>query len=47
MAQSKITLLWATIVSIWAIGGMIGGVNAGYFADKLGRSLFNFLDFQI
>ncbi|CAD5115645.1 DgyrCDS4601 [Dimorphilus gyrociliatus] len=37
MTQSKITLLWALIVSIWAIGGMIGGVNAGYFADKLGR----------
>lgn len=32
-----LTVLWAATVSIYCIGGMIGGVSAGYWCDKFGR----------
>ena len=25
------------MVSIWAIGGLVGGLSAGFFADRFGR----------
>lgn len=34
---TTLTVLWAFTVSIFAVGGMIGGVSAGYWANKFGR----------
>nr|XP_022335856.1 uncharacterized protein LOC111132344 [Crassostrea virginica] len=31
------SILWATTVSIFALGGMIGGLSAGYWCNKYGR----------
>ncbi|XP_017785424.1 PREDICTED: solute carrier family 2, facilitated glucose transporter member 1-like isoform X2 [Nicrophorus vespilloides] len=36
-SQSHITMLWSIAVSIFCIGGMIGGVMTGYVADRYGR----------
>ncbi|XP_064643222.1 glucose transporter type 1-like isoform X2 [Lineus longissimus] len=36
-SADSITWLWSAIVSIFCLGGMIGGVVFGYFADRLGR----------
>lgn len=30
-------LLFTIAVSIWAVGGLLGGLSAGFFADKYGR----------
>ncbi len=37
MSQSTVTLVWSIVVSIWAVGGMIGGVSASFCTDKFGR----------
>ena len=37
ISQSRLSLLYAIIVSIFAIGGMIGSFVAGYIANQLGR----------
>jgi hypothetical protein len=37
MDPSTVESLWAFTVAIFAVGGCIGGVSNGYFADKLGR----------
>ncbi|KAL3862011.1 hypothetical protein ACJMK2_008016 [Sinanodonta woodiana] len=37
MSDSTLTLLWAITVSIFAVGGMFGGVSAGYWANRFGR----------
>ncbi|XP_045162994.2 solute carrier family 2, facilitated glucose transporter member 3-like isoform X1 [Mercenaria mercenaria] len=34
---TTLTILWATTVSIYCIGGMMGGVSAGYWANRFGR----------
>ena len=34
---SRVTFLFSVVVSIWAIGGLIGSLTAGFLADKLGR----------
>jgi len=31
--------LWGTIVGIFAIGGLVGGIVAGWLADKYGRTI--------
>ncbi|KAL0858483.1 hypothetical protein ABMA27_012351 [Loxostege sticticalis] len=33
----KVTTVWSIIVSIYCVGGMIGGVITGYVADRFGR----------
>lgn len=40
MSDSTLTLLWAITVSIYAIGGMVGGLSAGYFANKYEKGYF-------
>ncbi|XP_050412311.2 solute carrier family 2, facilitated glucose transporter member 1-like isoform X1 [Patella vulgata] len=35
--DSLLTLLWALTVAMYAVGGMIGGVSAGYWSNKYGR----------
>ncbi|KAK6177616.1 hypothetical protein SNE40_015678 [Patella caerulea] len=35
--DSLLTLLWALTVAMYAVGGMIGGVSAGYWSNKFGR----------
>ncbi|KAK3599591.1 hypothetical protein CHS0354_035832 [Potamilus streckersoni] len=37
MSSSTLTVLWAITVSIFAVGGMIGGFSAGYWANRFGR----------
>ncbi|XP_033763885.1 solute carrier family 2, facilitated glucose transporter member 1-like [Pecten maximus] len=37
MSSSLLTLLWSFTVSIFAIGGMIGGLSGGYLANRFGR----------
>lgn len=37
MSSSLLTLLWSFTVSIFAIGGMIGGLSGGYLANRYGR----------
>lgn len=42
--QSQITMIWAIAVSIFCVGGMLGGCITGYVADTFGRKgglLFN------
>lgn len=37
MKPSMKTLLWSITVAMYAVGGMIGGVSAGYWANRYGR----------
>ncbi|XP_071476557.1 solute carrier family 2, facilitated glucose transporter member 3-like [Diadema antillarum] len=37
MDDSQITFLWSTTVAIFAVGGMVGSLSAGFFANVLGR----------
>ncbi|KAL1116610.1 hypothetical protein AAG570_005082 [Ranatra chinensis] len=37
MYHLQVTLIWAIAVSIFCVGGMIGGSIVGFVADKLGR----------
>ncbi|KAL8601902.1 hypothetical protein ACOMHN_020637 [Nucella lapillus] len=37
MPESVMTLLWAVTVSCYAAGGMVGGLSAGYWANRYGR----------
>lgn len=37
MEASQINVLWSITVSIFAVGGMIGGFSAGFFANRYGR----------
>ena len=36
-SQTASTILWSVTVSIYCVGGMLGGVSAGYWANKWGR----------
>ena len=36
--------LWGTIVGLFAIGGLVGGLCSGYLADSLGRKKLMFLN---
>ena len=36
-SESTLDLLWATTVSIFAVGGMFGGLLGGWWADYFGR----------
>ena len=38
MSDAGLQSLWAFTVAIFAVGGCIGGVSNGYFANKFGRS---------
>ena len=40
---TTLTILWATTVSIFCIGGMVGGVSAGYWANRFGRYILIFI----
>lgn len=44
MNLATIESLWAFTVAIFAVGGCIGGLSNGFFADKLGR--YNCLMFK-
>ena len=44
MNPATIESLWAFTVAIFAVGGCIGGLSNGFFADKLGR--YNFLMYK-
>ncbi|XP_071110230.1 solute carrier family 2, facilitated glucose transporter member 1-like [Haliotis cracherodii] len=37
MKPSMKTLLWSITVAMYAVGGMIGGVSAGFWANRYGR----------
>ncbi|BES88883.1 transporter [Nesidiocoris tenuis] len=37
VTDAKITMIWSTIVSVFCVGGMIGGSIVGVVADRLGR----------
>lgn len=37
LSTISISVLWATTVSVFALGGMIGGLSAGYWCNKYGR----------
>ena len=37
MDPATVDSLWAFTVAIFAVGGCIGGVSNGFFADKFGR----------
>lgn len=37
LTTTSISILWATTVSIFALGGMIGGLSAGYWCNRYGR----------
>ncbi|XP_066601635.1 solute carrier family 2, facilitated glucose transporter member 1-like [Prorops nasuta] len=36
-SQSEVTMIWSVAVSIFCVGGMIGGSMVGWVADKFGR----------
>ncbi|XP_012270773.1 solute carrier family 2, facilitated glucose transporter member 1 isoform X3 [Orussus abietinus] len=36
-SQSEVTMIWSIAVSIFCVGGMIGGSLVGYVADRFGR----------
>ena len=37
LSKTASTILWSVTVSIYCVGGMLGGVSAGYWANKWGR----------
>ncbi|XP_030842993.1 solute carrier family 2, facilitated glucose transporter member 1 [Strongylocentrotus purpuratus] len=37
MGQEQVTFIWSTAVAIFAVGGMVGSLSAGFFANYLGR----------
>lgn len=37
LSEDRAQFMWSISVGIFAIGGMIGGLASGWFADKLGR----------
>jgi hypothetical protein len=37
MTEEMLALLWSVTVSIFAVGGMIGGISGGAIADYCGR----------
>ena len=41
MSSATITSLYALIVAIFAVGGLVGGLAAGWWADFFGRYLLN------
>ena len=44
LTKEEADMMWSISVGIFAVGGMIGGVLSGWFADKMGRKgalLFN------
>ncbi len=56
MTEEMLALLWSVTVSVFAVGGMIGGISGGAIADYCGRfrqkhhfltiGSFNLIDFQ-
>ena len=36
-SSATLNLLWATTVSIYCVGGMLGGLLGGWWADYFGR----------
>lgn len=37
VSQSTVTMIWAMAVSIFCVGGMIGGSLVGFVANRFGR----------
>jgi len=37
MTEELLALLWSVTVSVFAVGGMIGGISGGAIADYCGR----------
>ena len=43
MPEGTITSLFSLVVAIFAVGGMVGGLAAGWWADFFGRYVSFFL----
>lgn len=37
MSESMLALVWSVAVSVFAVGGMVGGISGGAIADYCGR----------
>ncbi|XP_041377379.1 solute carrier family 2, facilitated glucose transporter member 3-like [Gigantopelta aegis] len=42
LPEDELTLLWAVTVAIFTVGGMVGGVSAGFWGNRYGRTAPSF-----
>ena len=42
ISVDSLTNWWSVVVSIYCVGGIIGGLMTGFIADRLGRYAFQF-----
>ena len=41
MTKTETTAVWALVVAIFCVGGMLGGTSVGLISSKLGRLVIN------